>query len=46
MNEIEKRIVADPKGHKKTALRGYYAILESGISKLTKITNNPKKLTK
>jgi hypothetical protein len=36
MNEIEKRIIKDPKGHKKTALRGYYAVLEMGISKLNK----------
>lgn len=46
MNEIEKRIIRDPEGHKKTSLRGYYAVLEMGISKLNKIKHNPKQLTK
>jgi|APHig6443717817_1056837.scaffolds.fasta_scaffold276609_1 hypothetical protein len=46
MNEIEKRIINDPKGHKRTSLRGYYAVLEMGISKLNKIKNNPKQSTK
>lgn len=46
MNEIEKRITKDPKGHKKTALRGYYAVIEKETTKIkSKLINNPKQNT-
>lgn len=43
MNEIEKRVTKDIKGHKKTALRGYYALIEAETMKIkNKLINKQK----